>query len=72
MQYGAPVQHGAPVSYGAAIMTVPGVDLSRDGILQQPQISYAAPVQFSAPAVGYASPAPVQYAAPVTLQHRQR
>ena len=62
-------------------MTVTGVDMNRDGIpdvLQQPQISYAAPIQHAAPAVTYsthsthappapavsnASPAPAVYAA---------
>ena len=61
-QYGAPVQYGVPVSYGAATMTVTNVDLNRDNIpdvLQQPQVSYAAPVQFSASAVSHAAPAPV-------------
>ena len=61
-QHGVPVQNGASVQYGAPqnyaaqapTMTVTGVDMNRDGIpdvLQQPQISYAAPVQQAAPAV---------------------
>ena len=60
MQYGAPLQYGVPVSYGAATMTVTGVDLNRDGmpgVLQQPQVSYAAPVHILAPAMNPAAPA---------------
>ena len=41
MHCDAQVQYGAPVSCGAATITVPGVDLNRDGTsdpLQQPQI----------------------------------
>ena len=70
VQYGASAQYGAPQNYAAQAptMTVTGVDMNRDGIpdvLQQPQISYAAPVQQAAPAVTYsthsehAAPAPV-------------
>ena len=64
----AQAQYGRPISYGTTTITVPGVDLDRDGtpdVLQQPPFSYATLVQFSTTTMCYAAPAPVQCAAPV-------
>ena len=64
----AQVQYGGPISYGTTTITVPAVDLSRDGTpdaMHQPPFSYASLVRFSTPAMCYATPASVQYAAPV-------
>ena len=70
VQYGATVQYGAPQNYAAQAptMTVTGVDMNRDGIpdvLQQPQISYAAPAQQAAPAVTYSTHS--EHAAPALV-----
>ena len=70
MQYGASVPYGAPQNYAAQAptMTVTGVDMNRDGIpdvLQQPQISYAAPAQQAAPAVTYSTHS--EHAAPALV-----
>ena len=46
--YSAPMQYEVLVCYHAVTTTVTGVDLNRDGmpgVLQQPQVSSAAPVQ---------------------------
>ena len=71
--YSATLQYEVPVCYGAVTMTVTGVDFNRDGmpgVLQQPQVSSAAPVQRTpphqlqftlVPAASYGAPAPATY-----------
>ena len=75
-QHGVPVQYGASVPFGAPqnyatqtpTMTVTGVDMNRDGIpdvLQQPQISYAAPAQQAALTVTFSTHS--EHAAPALV-----
>ena len=75
---------GAPVNFGS-MMTVTGVDMSRDGIpdvLQQPQVGYSASVPYGAlvaaptfqtvtaqPGYQYGAHQEVQYAVAPTVLH---
>ena len=50
------LQFGAPVQYEARAVRR---QCNMEHVLQQPDVSYAGPVQFSAPAGSYSAPAPV-------------